>query len=188
MSVLDTSLSNLLSMPLNEKRAVLYGRSLWNFAEWSRGRQPRYLSAMRFDVSRAGSAYACPKVWLARYCSRRFGRAAFILPFYSLRLWGLSIEDGVGMAKPFVVCTLCIISAAVGAAVDHYLAGAVEHSGRQLERAASLKAAVAAPAEMSVEVLGDKVKCDVRYEELKIPVTEYRSFKRKCMGDKWDGD
>jgi hypothetical protein len=92
------------------------------------------------------------------------------------------------MTKPFAVCALCIISAAMGAAVDHYLARAIEHGGPQLEQAVSLKAAVAAPAEMSVEVLGDRVRCDPRYQELKIPVNEYHSFKRKCMGDKSDGD
>ncbi len=92
------------------------------------------------------------------------------------------------MAKTFAVCALCIISAAMGAAVDHYLANAIEHGGPHLERAVSVKAAVAAPAEMNVEVLGDRVRCDFRYQELKIPATEYQSFKRKCMGDKWDGD
>ena len=92
------------------------------------------------------------------------------------------------MAKPFAVCALCIISAAVGAAVDHYLAGAIGQGGSHLERAVTLKAAVAAPAEMNVEVLGDRVRCDVRYQELKIPATEYQSFKRKCMGDKRDGN
>jgi len=92
------------------------------------------------------------------------------------------------MAKPFVVCGLCIISAAMGAAIDHYVAGAIEQGGPHLERAVSLKAAVAAPAEMNVEVLGDRVRCDVRYQELKIPATDYQSFKRKCLGDKWDGD
>ena len=92
------------------------------------------------------------------------------------------------MAKPFAVCTLCIISAGMGAAADHYLATAIEHGGPHLERAVSLKAAVAAPAEMNVEVLGDRVRCDFRYQELKIPSTEYQSFKRRCMGDKWEGD
>jgi len=52
----------------------------------------------------------------------------------------------------------------------------------------SPKAAVAAPAETNVEVLGDRVRCDIRYQELKVPATEYQSFKRKCMGDKLDGD
>jgi hypothetical protein len=72
--------------------------------------------------------------------------------------------------------------------VDHYLATVVEDGRPHLERAVSMKAAVAAPTEINVEVLGDTVRCDVRYEELKISATEYRSFKRKCMGDKWDGD
>jgi hypothetical protein len=41
---------------------------------------------------------------------------------------------------------------------------------------------------MDVEVLGDRVKCDVRYQESKVPPSEYQSFKRECMGDKRDGD
>ena len=92
------------------------------------------------------------------------------------------------MTKPFAICALCIISAAFGAAIDHYFAGAIEQSGPHLERAVSPQAAVAAPAEQNVEVLGDRVRCDFRYQELKFPATEYQSFKRKCMGDKWDGD
>ena len=71
------------------------------------------------------------------------------------------------MGKPFAVCALCVISAALGAAIDRYLAGAIEQGGPHLERAVSPKAAVAAPAEMNVEVLGDRVRCDVRYQELK---------------------
>ena len=56
------------------------------------------------------------------------------------------------------------------------------------ERAVSPKAAVAATADTNVEVLGDRVRCDVRYQELKIPPTEYQAFKRKCMGDKYSDD
>jgi len=37
-------------------------------------------------------------------------------------------------------------------------------------------------------VLADRVKCDFRYQELKIPPSEYQSFKRKCMGANWDTD
>ena len=92
------------------------------------------------------------------------------------------------MAKAIAVCALCIISAAVGAGIDHYFAVAIEQGGPQLERAVSPKAAVAATADTNVEVLGDRVRCDVRYQELKISPDEYQSFKRKCMGDKWDGD
>jgi hypothetical protein len=73
------------------------------------------------------------------------------------------------MGKPFAVCALCVISVALGAAIDRYLAGAIEQGGPHLERAVSPKAAVAAPAEMNVEVLGDRVRCDFRYQELKIP-------------------
>ena len=92
------------------------------------------------------------------------------------------------MAKQFAVCALCVISAALGAAIDHYLSGAIEQNGPHLELAVSPKAAIAAHAEMNVEVLGDRVRCDIRYQELKIPATEYQLFKRKCMGDKWESD
>ena len=92
------------------------------------------------------------------------------------------------MAKAFAVCALCIISAAVGAAVDHYFAVAIEQGGPRLERAVTPKAAVAAPAEMNVEVLGDRVRCDIRYQELKIPPGEYQAFKHKCMGEKYSDD
>jgi hypothetical protein len=92
------------------------------------------------------------------------------------------------MAKAIAVCALCIVSAAVGAGIDQYFAVAIEQGGPHLQQAVSPKAAVAAPAEMNAEVLGDRVRCDVRYQELKISPDEYQSFKRKCMGDKWDGD
>jgi hypothetical protein len=89
------------------------------------------------------------------------------------------------MARAIAVCALCIISAAVGAGIDHYFAVAIEEAGPHLQQAVTPKAAVAATAEMNVEVLGDRVRCDVRYQELKIPPSEYQSFKRKCMGEKY---
>ena len=89
------------------------------------------------------------------------------------------------MAKAVAVCALCIVSAVVGAAVDHYFAVAIEQGAPHLQQAVSSNAAVAAPTEMNVEVLGDRVRCDVRCQELKIPPDEYQSFKRKCMGDKY---
>jgi len=92
------------------------------------------------------------------------------------------------MAKPITVCALFIISAGLGAGVDHYFGLVIEQGGPHLERAVSPKAAVAAPAGMDAEVLGDRVKCDFRYQELKIPPSEYQSFKRKCMGANWDTD
>jgi hypothetical protein len=92
------------------------------------------------------------------------------------------------MAKPITVCALCIISAGLGAGMDHYFGLAFERGGPHLERAVSPKAAVAAPAGTDAEVLGDRVKCDFRYQELKILPSEYQSFKRKCMGANGDTD
>jgi hypothetical protein len=34
----------------------------------------------------------------------------------------------------------------------------------------------------NVKVLADRVRCDVRYQELKLPETEYRAFFKRCMG------
>jgi len=34
----------------------------------------------------------------------------------------------------------------------------------------------------NVEVLGNRVRCDVRYQELKLPASEYRVFFDRCMG------
>ena len=93
------------------------------------------------------------------------------------------------MVKPLAVCALCIISVAIGAAVDRYLGPAIESGvvgligASALEQVVSPKAAVAATPSMNAEVLGDRVRCDVRYQELQIPPTEYQAFKRKCMGE-----
>jgi hypothetical protein len=95
------------------------------------------------------------------------------------------------MAKAFGVWAVCIISAGIGAGIDHYYGVAIQQAlveltqEPHLQEAVSPKAAVAAPADTNVEVLGDRVKCDVRYQELKIPADQYQSFKRKCMGDKY---
>ena len=89
------------------------------------------------------------------------------------------------MPKSLVICALCIISAAVGVAIDHYILAASEQGGPPLVHAVTPKQANAAPGDSKVEVLGDRVRCDVRYAELKIPPAEYQSFKRKCMGDKY---
>ena len=102
-------------------------------------------------------------------------------------------HSGCAMAKPIAVCALCIVSAAIGAGIDHYFGSSLEQGvvglirGPHLQQVVSPRAAVAAPApiQSDAEVLGDRVKCDVRYQELKIPPDEYQSFKRKCMGDKY---
>jgi hypothetical protein len=98
------------------------------------------------------------------------------------------------MPKPLVVGVFCIISAALGAAVGNYLAGGIEHGGSHLGQAVAPKPANAAPGDTNVdmlgdvEVLGDRVRCDVRYTELKIPPEAYQSFKRKCMGKNFSDD
>src|SRR5215831_18630205 len=96
-----------------------------------------------------------------------------------MQLACISRARGCDMAKPLAVCALCIVSVAIGAGI------AIGQAAPHLQQAVTTKAAVAAPVEMNVEVLGDRVKCDVRYQELKIPPDEYQAFKRKCMGEKY---
>jgi hypothetical protein len=95
------------------------------------------------------------------------------------------------MAKPFTVCALCI-SAGIAGGVGYYLGATIEQGvvglPPHLQQAVTPKAAIAAPADANVEVLRDRVRCDVRYQELKISPDNYQSFKRKCMGEKYDGD
>jgi hypothetical protein len=90
------------------------------------------------------------------------------------------------MAKRFTFYALCIISTAIGAGTEPYFEKSIEQGlSHRLQQAVTPKAAVAAPADAIAEVLGDRVKCDVRYQELKIPLDEYQSFKRHCMGEKY---
>ena len=94
-------------------------------------------------------------------------------------------ESGRFMAKRFTFYALCIISTAIGAGTEPYFEKSIEQGlSHRLQQAVAPNAAVA-PAESNVKVLGDRVKCDVRYQELKIPADEYQSFKRKCMGEKY---
>ena len=92
------------------------------------------------------------------------------------------------MPKPLVLCALGIVSAALGAAAETYVEAAIERGGPHLLRAVAPQSAKAAPGDTNVEVLGNRVRCDFRYTELKIPASEYQSFKRKCMGGKYSED
>ena len=84
------------------------------------------------------------------------------------------------------VFALCIICAAIGAGIDHYWPDLVTLVRSQLEGADTPSPATVEPAspilpEKEVEVLGDRVRCDVRFTELGLPVSEYRSFFDKCV-------
>ena len=90
------------------------------------------------------------------------------------------------------VAVLCVISAAVGAGVDHYwhnLPSFAEPYWSKIRsfagsNAPQLGQKTAGPSGAGkVEVLGDRVRCDVRYTELKIPDSEYRAFFDQCMGN-----
>jgi hypothetical protein len=91
------------------------------------------------------------------------------------------------------VVALCIVSAAVGVGVDHYWNDLSSLTGLDWGKPSSSQRANASeakptPANPSAagrdEVLGDRVRCDVRYQELKIPKSEYRAFFDHCMGQR----
>ena len=98
------------------------------------------------------------------------------------------------MAKPFTVCALCIISTAVGTGIEPYFEKSIEQGltelirGHHLQQAVSPKAAVAAPADANVEVLGDRVKCDVRYQlenlSRRVSVIQTQVHGRKILGQR----
>ena len=95
-------------------------------------------------------------------------------------------ESGCFMAKRFTFYALCIISTAIGAGTEPYFEKSIEQGlSHRLQQAVGPEAAVAAPAKANFDGLGDRVKCDVRYQELKISADEYQLFKRKCMGEKY---
>jgi hypothetical protein len=89
------------------------------------------------------------------------------------------------------VAVLCVISAAVGAGLDHYWDNLPSFAGNSWSKIRSfagsneprLEQKTASPSGGKVEVLGDRVRCDVRYTELKIPESEYRAFFDQCMGN-----
>ena len=90
------------------------------------------------------------------------------------------------------IVALCIVSAAVGAGIDHYwndlssLAGLDwgKPASSRRANASETKPTTAAPSAAGKdEVLGDRVRCDVRYQELKLPESEYRAFFDHCMGE-----
>jgi hypothetical protein len=148
------------------------------------GKRPRgYLGSNRTQVFSAAPKHQSR-------CLRNQVQPCSNLPPFLPLFYGSASKSrfkigGNAMVKAVAVCALCIVSAVVGAGIDHYFAVAIEQGAPHLQQAVSSNAAVAAPAEMNVEVLGDRVRCDVRYQELKIPPDEYQSFKRKCMGDKY---
>jgi hypothetical protein len=80
-----------------------------------------------------------------------------------------------------LVLPLCLISAATGAGINHYWTDAVLLlQPKQAQSAEPTRSAQ--PQEKKVEVLGDRVRCDVRFTELGLPVEEYRSFFDRCVG------
>jgi hypothetical protein len=86
----------------------------------------------------------------------------------------------------------CLISGAAGAAIDHYweqlspLADNYWNKLQSFTRSNVLQTGQksTSPSGLGkVEVLGNRVRCDNRYQELKIPESEYRAFFDQCMGN-----
>jgi hypothetical protein len=86
--------------------------------------------------------------------------------------------------RPVLVIVLCIVSAALGAGIDHYwndlTSLAAGDGGKPRPVAPESRSTAAIPGRD--EVLGDRVRCDVRYQELKLQPSEYRAFFDHCMG------
>jgi len=82
-----------------------------------------------------------------------------------------------------LVSVLCVISAAVGAGLDRYITEVA--SSPQAQSPETVQTTASAPSERSkeAEVLGDRVRCDVRFGELRLPDSAYRSFFDHCMGN-----
>jgi hypothetical protein len=87
---------------------------------------------------------------------------------------------------------LCLVSGALGAGIDHYWSDLVPLVAPYLQLkstavqtavpASDQKAVPASDQKKAEEVLGDRVRCDVRFGELHLPNYEYRSFFDRCMG------
>ena len=86
------------------------------------------------------------------------------------------------MAKPFTVCALCIISAAVGAGIEPYFEKSIEQGLTELIRGRKLRL-LHQQTRMS-KCLATELNA-MFDTNLKIPPDEYQSFKRKCMGKKY---
>jgi hypothetical protein len=95
------------------------------------------------------------------------------------------------------VIVLCLASAAVGAGIDRYWdslssfwqfwensPSLTRSNAPEPEQPTAVKGSGAESSKVvRDEVLGDRVRCDVRYQELKIAESEYKSFFDKCMGN-----
>src|SRR2546423_6644322 len=91
------------------------------------------------------------------------------------------------------VVALCVISGAAGAGIERYLnklPSFAEPYWNKLSsfvgkpHSAQTERKTGNPSGASgVEVLGDRVRCDVRYTELKLPEDQYRAFFDQCMGN-----
>jgi hypothetical protein len=79
----------------------------------------------------------------------------------------LSADDCASKADSVVKCVIMLPT------LDNLTCGS---------RAEAIAGVDPASEEKNVEVLGDRVRCDVRYGELHLPESEYRSFFDKCMG------
>jgi hypothetical protein len=82
--------------------------------------------------------------------------------------------------RPSLVLALCVISVGIGAAIDHYWDDLFLLL--QAKQPENVQTTTPPSQEKKVEVLGDRVRCDVRFTELGLPVSEYRSFFDKCLG------
>jgi hypothetical protein len=85
-----------------------------------------------------------------------------------------------------LVVVLCLISAAMGAGIEHYFVEAAAAPQSKLPEAAETSASAPSGLANDSEVLGDRVRCDVRFGELHLPDSAYRAFFDHCVGKSGD--
>ena len=90
-------------------------------------------------------------------------------------------NGGIGMRVGLVLAS-CVISGALGAGIDHYWDDLVLLARSKMQTTQTASSPAAEEQNKPAEVLGDRVKCDVRFGELHLPDEEYRSFFDHCMG------
>jgi hypothetical protein len=84
-----------------------------------------------------------------------------------------------------LVLVLCVVSSIVAAGIDHYWEDLIRFV--QPKQAEAVQTILSATQPEGVEVLGDRVRCDVRFTELHLQDSEYRSFFDPCMGSAASG-
>jgi hypothetical protein len=81
---------------------------------------------------------------------------------------------------------LCALSGLMGAGIDHYwtnLVGVIANSKASTSADNKELSDQQGKHANDSEVLGDRTKCTFRFQELKLPTSQWETFFKECMGD-----